>query len=468
MIKKLFNKKSILQLIIILSFLCFSQSSLCDQRKRKYHVLKKYIIEYNTKHHGFSLEDDSYRGEEGILKIRPDVARDFGIKVIIDDNYLEAKQLFKEADEALEKAESALEYRGEKESFNNLVKKIVEYFIVYKENALSAKDKIGQYKARLTKDNDERFNNDSCERVIDKLLNKSFLKTNNNLRDGLGLFYNQCQGINSNGNHVTTENISFVNYVFKGFTSDAPEEEKSRFDIDKNHRNGKELFSNSWKKIAKKDLPDLVPFIERAIQKTGKNTYKIDPLLFMALMKKESDFNPLAVSGVGAAGLTQIMPQTAIDLGLKNIYIPDYFHNASDLLKKERTFKRQAREALFSIKENKDIHFAERARILMLKSIKTGKERKKLFSRYKKELITKRWDDRLHPSTAIEYGLTYFARLMKSQNGDISLALASYNAGPHRVKQYNGIPPYDETVGFRNRVLKYYMAYLDKIEMKEK
>ena len=53
---------------------------------------------------------------------------------------------------------------------------------------------------------------------------------------------------------------------------------------------------------------------------------------------------------------------------------------------------------------------------------------------------------------------------MKAQNGDISLALASYNAGPHRVKQYNGIPPYKETVSFRNMVLKYYREYLNKTE----
>lgn len=50
--------------------------------------------------------------------------------------------------------------------------------------------------------------------------------------------------------------------------------------------------------------------------------------------------------------------------------------------------------------------------------------------------------------------------MMKIQKGDASLALASYNAGPHRVKQYKGIPPYDETIGFRNKILKYYQIYL--------
>jgi len=54
--------------------------------------------------------------------------------------------------------------------------------------------------------------------------------------------------------------------------------------------------------------------------------------------------------------------------------------------------------------------------------------------------------------------------MMKLQEGDISLALASYNAGPHRVKQYNGIPPFEETIDFRNKVIAYYREYRARIE----
>jgi soluble lytic murein transglycosylase-like protein len=39
---------------------------------------------------------------------------------------------------------------------------------------------------------------------------------------------------------------------------------------------------------------------------------------------------------------------------------------------------------------------------------------------------------------------------------DLSLALASYNAGPGAVKKYGGIPPYRETQGYIKRVLSYY------------
>jgi soluble lytic murein transglycosylase len=41
-----------------------------------------------------------------------------------------------------------------------------------------------------------------------------------------------------------------------------------------------------------------------------------------------------------------------------------------------------------------------------------------------------------NPSTNIQVGSKYFSSLMRTYGGDAELALAAYNAGPHRVDQW--------------------------------
>lgn len=119
----------------------------------------------------------------------------------------------------------------------------------------------------------------------------------------------------------------------------------------------------------------LQSFMDNAAKK-----YNIDSRLLSAVAEVESGLNPDAISGAGAIGVMQLMPDTAAALGVNP----------------------------YDTKQN------------------------------------------------IEGGAKYLRQMLDTFGGDVSKALAAYNAGPNAVKSYGGIPPYAETQNYVSNVLDIY------------
>ncbi len=129
----------------------------------------------------------------------------------------------------------------------------------------------------------------------------------------------------------------------------------------------------------------------------------LSPALIEAVVIQASNGNPTAVSSAGARGLMQLMPSTALSLGVSDVNNP-------------------------------------------MQNLLGG-------ARYLAQLLQ-------------QYQVSYHDCLLRPSAAakmcvdPLVLALAAYNAGPAAVSKYGGIPPYTETRAYVAAVLRNYAANL--------
>jgi hypothetical protein len=64
--------------------------------------------------------------------------------------------------------------------------------------------------------------------------------------------------------------------------------------------------------------------------------------------------------------------------------------------------------------------------------------------------------NRFNPEQNIEGGVKYLRFLLDKFNGNMTLTLAAYNAGPARVERVKGVPSIPETINYVKRVMNTY------------
>lgn len=69
----------------------------------------------------------------------------------------------------------------------------------------------------------------------------------------------------------------------------------------------------------------------------------------------------------------------------------------------------------------------------------------------------------LDPHQNLKAGVQYLKHLIDLFDGNVTMAVAAYNAGPSRVRRYRGVPPFSETRNYLTKVMGLRFAYADQL-----
>ena len=78
-------------------------------------------------------------------------------------------------------------------------------------------------------------------------------------------------------------------------------------------------FSSAESQVRRLSHRVSVAEVEEAVERYAEQ-FHVPPALLLAVIKAESDFNPTVISSAGAIGLMQLIPETAIRHGVRNLY----------------------------------------------------------------------------------------------------------------------------------------------------